>query len=89
MIDVIDKKQAYHNVITGKENASKKLKCISSCFWRVLKSILCLVTHILCVIALKLLSDFFWLFLGQGLAFFDEDRLANLPASKTLVLSIY
>jgi len=25
--------------------------------------------HILCVNALKLLSGFFWLFLGQGLAF--------------------
>jgi len=37
-------------------------------------SILCLVTHVLCVIALKLLSGFFedkvWLF--------DEERLATL-----------
>jgi len=37
--------------------------------------ILCLDTHILCVIALKLLSVFF---LGQGLAFFYEGRLATL-----------
>jgi len=74
MIDVIDKKQTYHKVITGKENASKQLNCITSCFWRVFMSILCLVTHVLCVIALKLLSGFFedkvWLF--------DEERLATL-----------
>jgi len=35
--------------------------------------------HVVCVNALKLLSSFFWLFLGQGLAFFGEDRLATLP----------
>jgi len=34
--------------------------------------------HILCFNALKLLSGFFWLFLGQDLAFFGEDRLATL-----------
>ena len=50
-------------------------------FWRVLTSVLCLVIHILCINALKLLPGFFWLFLGQGLAFFGEDRLANLPAA--------
>ena len=30
------------------------------CFWRVLMSILCLVMHLLCVYAVKLLSGFFW-----------------------------
>jgi len=34
--------------------------------------------HILYVNVLKLLFGFFWLFLGQGLAFFGEDRLATL-----------
>ena len=37
-------------------------------------SVLCLVMHVLCVYASKLLSGF----LGQGLAFFGEDRLATL-----------
>ena len=32
MIDGIDKKQTYHNVITGKENASKEWNCITSMF---------------------------------------------------------
>ena len=32
------------------------------CFWRVLMSILCVVSHVLCVYASKLLSGFFWLF---------------------------
>jgi len=41
-------------------------------------SILCSVMHILCVFALKLLSGISWLFGGQCLAFFDEDRLATL-----------
>ena len=45
----------------------------------VLTSVLCLVMHILCVNALKLLSGFFWRFVGQDLAFFGEDRLATLP----------
>ena len=30
MIDVIDKKQKYDSVITGKENASKEWNCIIS-----------------------------------------------------------
>ena len=32
MIDVIDNKQMYHNVITGKENASKEWNCTTSMF---------------------------------------------------------
>jgi len=32
MIDGIDKKQTYHNIITGKENASKEWNCIASMF---------------------------------------------------------
>jgi len=37
-------------------------------------SILCVVVHVLCVNASKLLSGFL---LGQGLAFYGEDRLAT------------
>jgi len=40
-------------------------------------SILCVVVHVLCVYASKLLSGF----LGQGMAFFGEDRLATLLCS--------
>jgi len=34
MIDVIDKKQMYHNVISGKENVSKEWRCrlLHQCF---------------------------------------------------------
>jgi len=32
MIDVIDKKQMYHSVISGKENVSKEWNCITSKF---------------------------------------------------------
>jgi len=33
---------------------------------------------LLCIYVLRLLSGFFWLFLGQRLASFGEDRLASL-----------
>ena len=46
MIDGIDKKQTYHNVITGKEMLLKSGIVLHRCFWRVLMFILCLVTHI-------------------------------------------
>jgi len=49
-----------HNVITWKENVSKEWNCITSIFLTSLMSILCLVMHILCVFALKLLFGFFW-----------------------------
>ena len=49
-----------HNVITWKENVSEEWNCITSIFLTSLMSILCLVMHILCVFALKLLSGFFW-----------------------------
>jgi len=60
LIDVIDEKQMYHNVIMWKENVSKEWNCITSMFLTSLMSILCLVMHILCVFALKLLFGFFW-----------------------------
>jgi len=40
-------------------------------------SILCVVVHVLCLYASKVLS----VFLGQGLTFFGEDRLATLFCS--------
>jgi len=43
--------------------------------------ILSVVVHVLCVYASKLLSGFFCFFLGQGLDFFDEDRLVTLLCS--------
>ena len=49
------------------------------CFWRVLMSILCVVVHVLCAYASKLLFGF----LGPGLSFFGEDRLATLLCSLT------
>jgi len=50
------------------------------CFWPVLMSILCLVMHILCVHALKLLSGFS----GTMSGVFGEDRLATLSFSPSL-----
>jgi len=62
MINVIDKKQMYHNVITGKEIVSEEWNSITSVFLTSfrLMSILCLVMYISYVFALKLLSGFFW-----------------------------
>ena len=62
MINVIDKKQMYHNVITGNENVSEEWNSITSVFLTSfrLMSILCLVMYISYVFALKLLSGFFW-----------------------------
>jgi len=88
MIDFIVKKQIYDSVMTGKVNASNELNCTVSMLISpsaiVLTSVLCLVMHILCVNALKLLSGLFWHFWGQDLAFFGEYRLATLvPQSAT------
>ena len=69
MIYVTDKKQMHDIVITGNEYASKDWTCVIlyRYFWRVLMFILCVVVHVLCVYASKLLSVFFLAFLGQGL----------------------
>jgi len=58
MINFIDKKQTYNSIITRKKMLLKS-GIVYRCSWWVLMSILCLVMHILCVYALKLLSDFF------------------------------
>jgi len=86
MINAIDKKQMYDNVIMGKENASKECNCciinhtdVSDEFW-------CLFCVWFCIFffcrlyALKLVSGFFWDKKEKGLAFFgeDKDRLGTL-----------
>jgi len=78
MIVVIDKKQMYDSVIAGKENASEEWHCIISVFLTSFHVYFVFGYTYFCVYALKLLSGFFWLFSGQGLAFFGEDRLATL-----------
>ena len=79
MIDVIDKKQMYNSVITQKEYACKDWNCIISVFLMsfnvhfVFNGYACFMC-----ISLKTASGFPWLFLGQGLAFFNENSLATL-----------
>ena len=79
MIDFIVKKQIYDSVITGNVNASNELNCIVSMFLTRLTSILCLVMHILCVNALKLLSGFIWLFWTKS-GFFWWRQVGNPTA---------
>ena len=73
----------YDSVITGRENASKEWNHMIRCLWRVLMSILCLFMHVLCVCALRLLSSFFWLFLGKSLAFLV--KIGWQPCNKGVV----
>jgi len=86
MVDVIDKKQMYHNVITGKENASKEWNCIASMFLTSFN--VYFVFGYACFMCICLKTAI-WLFLGQGLAFFDEDRLAtqDVPAPMPVITS--
>jgi len=67
------------------------------CFWQVLMSILCLVMHVLCVCALKLLSDFFWLFWVKIWLFWwrqvgdpvlNADILADNAARQWLLIAV-
>jgi len=75
MIDVIDKKQMYDSVITGKENASKEWHCIISMFLTNFNVYFVFgYAYFMCIC----LKTAIWLFLGQGLTFFGEDRLATL-----------
>jgi len=60
MIDVIDKKQMHDSVITGANMLLKIGLVLYRWFWRVLMSILCVVVHVLCVYASKVLPGFFW-----------------------------
>jgi len=78
MFDVFNKKQMYNSVITWKQNASKDCNCIISMF------LMSFNIHFvfgyacfMCIYVLRLPSGYF----GdnvKGLAFFGEDRLANL-----------
>jgi len=60
MIDVIDEKQMHVNVITGTNILQKIGLALYRRFRRVLMSILCVVVHVLCVYASKVLPVFFW-----------------------------
>jgi len=78
MIDLIDKKQMYDSVITGKENASNEWNCIVSIS---LTSFNVYFVFGYAYFMFVFLKTAIWLFLGQGLAFFDEERLATLPVT--------
>jgi len=87
MIDVIDKKQMYDSVITGIENSSEGWICTVLGYIDVsdefLMSILCLITHVLCVSVLKLLSGFF----GTRSGFFCCKQVGNPePSQSSLIL---
>jgi len=68
----------YDSVITGKENDSKDWNCIISMFLTSFN--IWFVRGYACFLCIYLKTAI-WLFLGQGLAFFDEDRSATLPSS--------
>ena len=73
----------HDSVITRKEYASKDWTCV---ILMLLTSFnvyfVCGCACFMCILhASNRLSDFFWHFLGQGLAFFGEDRLVTLLCS--------
>jgi len=67
----------YHNVITGKENVSKEWNCITMFMTSFNVYFVFGYAYFMCI-CLKTAVWLFLAFLGQGLAFFDEDRLATL-----------
>ena len=75
MIDAVDKKQMCHNVITVKENGFKEWNFIIA---MVLTSFNVYFVfgyaYFMCICC----KTAIWIFLGQSLAFFGEDRLATL-----------
>jgi len=68
----------YYNVITGKENDSKEWKCIISMFLTSFNVYSVFGYAYFMCICLKTAIWPFLAFLGQGLAFSDEDKLATL-----------
>jgi len=81
MIDVIDKKQMPDSVITGKEYASKDWTCVISMLLTSFNVyFVCGCACFMCI-CLKTATWRFLAYLGQGLAFFVEDRLATLLCS--------
>jgi len=81
MIDVIDKKKMYHNVITGKENVSTECNCVTSMFLTSFNVYFVFAyAYFMCIC----LTIAIWSFLGQGLAFFDVDRLATLGCTSSV-----
>jgi len=83
LMDVIDKKQMYHNVITWKENVSKECNYITSMFLTSFNVYFVFgYAYFMCI----WLKTAMWLFLRQGLAFFYGDRLATLFSGSNLTL---
>jgi len=66
MVDVINKKQMYDSVITGKENSSKDWSYIISMFLKSFNVYFVFVCAYFICICLK---TPIWIFLGQNLAF--------------------
>ena len=65
----------YDSVIMGKENASKEWNCIISMFLTSFN--VYFVFGYACIMCICRKTTI-WLFLGHGLAFFGENRLATL-----------
>ena len=80
MINAIDKKQMYDNVIMGKENASKEWYCIIPMFLTSFNVYFVFgYAYFMCIC----FKTAIWLFLKPGLAYFGEDRLATLSGGCT------
>ena len=78
MIDVIDKKQMHDSAIMGKEYPSKNWTCVISMFLTsFIVYFVCGCGCFICI-CLRTATWVYLAFLGQGLAFFGEDRLATL-----------
>jgi len=88
MINVIDQKEMHDSVIKGKENASKEWNCIISMFLTSFNVNFVFGCACFIFICLKTVIWLFLAFLGQGLAFFGEDRLATLIPSTSTARSI-
>jgi len=70
----MDKKQMYGSVIMGKEIDSKEWSCIISMFMTSFNVYFVFgYSYIMCICR----KTAIWLFLGYGLAFFGENRLAT------------
>jgi len=79
MINFIDKKQMYDSVTTEKENASKERNYIISLFLTSFNVYFAFAYACFMCICPK---TPLWLFLGQGLDFFGENRLATLVTTE-------
>jgi len=72
-------------VFKGKENASKKWNCIISMFLTSFNVYFMFGYACIMCICRKTAIWLFLAFLGHGLTFFGENRLATLPASAAII----